>query len=462
MVNNQEADIMSLSIEKGKQKVDEFALWAKLEIPKEEGPEEEEGNMDIGDDQKIGVEINNGTQRVCQFCHKVFNSGKALGGHMRIHVQPANKKDPVFKARQTIKSKEQNSRDEKVKKTTCIICGKDFPSMKSLFGHMRCHPERDWRGINPPSNTSSSSSSLSEIDDDDKKLPSSRAVDLMESLSGWTVTARRGRKSLIGTSSSEISSLEDDIELLDAVNDLMMLSRGDPRESGRQKLGESEGANSFCKDKDVEKADQEMLEDLEQNYFSDDDQMDSKDQGMNDTNTKILVNNNKKKRKKMKLCDLEMDKNGSPVTSDKYKCSTCDKSFSTYQALGGHRSSHNKFTIVIRNSIEEYCCINPSNHPIAQVEENNKICSKNYSTTEGLGEGPSSTRQVPLVNDEAKSVLDFDLNELPPPEDETMCTWCMMVVQKGAVINCRRRIMKGMKDGKSNNPLTSDNQHNTS
>lgn len=23
--------------------------------------------------------------------------------------------------------------------------------MKSLFGHMRCHPERNWRGMNSPS-----------------------------------------------------------------------------------------------------------------------------------------------------------------------------------------------------------------------------------------------------------------------------------------------------------------------
>jgi hypothetical protein len=27
--------------------------------------------------------------------------------------------------------------------------GKQFPSWKALFGHMRCHPERQWRGITP-------------------------------------------------------------------------------------------------------------------------------------------------------------------------------------------------------------------------------------------------------------------------------------------------------------------------
>ncbi|EPS65907.1 zinc finger family protein, partial [Genlisea aurea] len=36
--------------------------------------------------------------------------------------------------------------------TPCPECYRTFWSWKALFGHMRCHPKRQYRGINPPEN----------------------------------------------------------------------------------------------------------------------------------------------------------------------------------------------------------------------------------------------------------------------------------------------------------------------
>ncbi|KAK6118650.1 hypothetical protein DH2020_047563 [Rehmannia glutinosa] len=58
-------------------------------------------------------------------------------------------------------------------RAACILCPKKFSSWKALYGHMRCHPERPYRGIKPPPNfrpqppppeASTSSSTVTEED----------------------------------------------------------------------------------------------------------------------------------------------------------------------------------------------------------------------------------------------------------------------------------------------------------
>ncbi|CAK7331883.1 unnamed protein product [Dovyalis caffra] len=163
--------------------------------------------------------------RVCEYCGKEFSSGKAWGGHKRHHLK--NDKDlkksrkleltkihrEKMKKHESKSAKSDSSRCNTIKAgdvsvsnggtPTCCLCGKIFPSMNSLFGHMRFHPDRGWKGTQPPSSSDkhSCSSGLSEaaagLEVDQIGLSMEKGldagVDLLTSLSSWPKREKRGR-----------------------------------------------------------------------------------------------------------------------------------------------------------------------------------------------------------------------------------------------------------------------------
>lgn len=92
--------------------------------------------------------------------------------------------------------------EEKSTKCKCKVCNREFNSIKALYGHMRSHPDRSWKGIQPPISIASSSSSSSS-----SPLPS------------WSLTAKRGCKGIScvtaapSSSSSRSSSSETEAKL---------------------------------------------------------------------------------------------------------------------------------------------------------------------------------------------------------------------------------------------------------
>ncbi|WCJ20574.1 C2H2-type zinc finger family protein [Euphorbia peplus] len=125
---------------------------------------------------------------ICEYCGKRFTSGKAWGGHKRHHLQMERKQQLEVKLFK--KKKQQHCRaiyagDVSIKDGTpvCCLCYKVFPSLNSLFGHMRFHPERDWRGIQPPK-------AEAEAGIQEKK---GRTIDLLSDLVGWRMKDKRGR-----------------------------------------------------------------------------------------------------------------------------------------------------------------------------------------------------------------------------------------------------------------------------
>ncbi|XP_022754082.1 uncharacterized protein LOC111302427 [Durio zibethinus] len=196
-------------------------------------------------------------QHICPVCSKVFTSGKALGGHIRIHMKVSknglhrkiSKLQPRTihraKAKQRISKmvspKATDGADlplndqEGNEKVSCCICKKDFRSMKSLFGHMKNHPERSWRGIRPPpSDKNSCCSSVSENDEAlevdqiscAKEKRSVTGSDLLKSLPKWTNTAKRYGK-----------FTSDENEIPQAAYCLMMLAQGDSFDLGQSSVG---------------------------------------------------------------------------------------------------------------------------------------------------------------------------------------------------------------------------------
>ncbi|CAI9088108.1 OLC1v1022353C1 [Oldenlandia corymbosa var. corymbosa] len=274
--------------------------WAEEEeeVAEEESPAKQNQNNTEDNATAAAAAATVTLARICQVCGKGFKSGKALGGHMRVHFQP--NKDLIFTTKKLnqqqplmIKKLKKPKREKRPeffvnKKPTyyyyssykssqseldgldhedypCSICGKNFPSMKSLSGHMRCHPEREWRGIQPPSfsplssvhnnnnKLGSPSSSVSdpdqpqyssndEDDDDDDDDDDDMHVvddpekgdetdDLSKSLGNcWSVTAKRGRKAIFDMKGKEEAADEDDdeqgIKERNAIFQLMSLARG--------------------------------------------------------------------------------------------------------------------------------------------------------------------------------------------------------------------------------------------
>ncbi|KAL0759900.1 hypothetical protein Bca101_076050 [Brassica carinata] len=98
-----------------------------------------------------------------------------------------------------------------------------------------------------------------------------------------------------------------------------------------------------------------------------------------------------------------------------YKCSVCDKSFSSYQALGGHKASHptTASAVTTGSGKSHVCSICQKSFPSGQALGGHKRChyeGNSVSNSEGAG----STSHV------SSSHRGFDLNIPPIPEFSTV------------------------------------------
>ncbi|KAL2536200.1 Zinc finger protein ZAT5 [Forsythia ovata] len=126
------------------------------------------------------------------------------------------------------------------------------------------------------------------------------------------------------------------------------------------------------------------------------------------------------------------------ITQYVYECKTCNRTFPSFQALGGHRASHKKpksTTDVDHNKEETKLIITPPPSIQSYSKLDNKpkihecsICGSEFSSGQALGghmrrhrTAPNTTRtayESSHVSEKPRNILALDLNLPAPPEDD--------------------------------------------
>ncbi|KAL4633556.1 hypothetical protein ACB092_04G131300 [Castanea dentata] len=396
---------------------------------------------------------------MCKFCSKTFPCGRSLGGHMRSHLtnNSAEKEKKLSKTKLSPSKKGRKHTNaelgvepetqagyrlrENPKKTKrladssentfslynrfCKECGKEFQSWKALFGHMKCHSEKE--------------KGSSSLDDQDSWTSANHKLVIDSQSDNETTAPNKKRRSerrttrytagatssslSVANASSSVSEIEQEQE--EVAMCLMMLSRDVGHWGGLNSAAESSDNNSvyleapesfqtnlitkivgktsvFNGNKifQVKKLSDKKLElgnlDFDNSrtlprmietevstdgIFKNDMMKKSQETASDQAQLASLKCNSSKKKvrdsynpelssdplKKFNTNDLDSEFCKSSHKRSKFECTTCNKVFHSYQALGGHRASHKKikgcFATRIEgseNSIETEISLDPS------------------------------------------------------------------------------------------------------
>ncbi|KAI9070617.1 hypothetical protein K1719_047420 [Acacia pycnantha] len=363
--------------------------------------------------------------RICDFCGKEFKSGKALGGHRRYHIQAQRKME---EQRKSI----GNPNDSSGRCCRCLVCNKDFPSEKSLCGHMRSHPDRDWRGMNPPFVTtenalsSSSSSELIKEQDHQNHNKSSSPSTSEKSLSvpvdpsssssetSWLKKDMRGRKRIGEAEAAHIAALTlMDMHLFGNYHLPHRLPTREPTPEKaavlpvkKRKKNVMQNHVAGCTSSSSPAGTKGTDNCKEKIEGSDENEELKADMKV------ISLKKEKKNLNKMKLklgpemikSEEETVKQEEVKPSQSHVCDICNQSFSSFQALGGHKTKHRKNIVKSMKGKEVV-----EQRQEDQVEEEDKIC---------INGALSGEEAAALTSSEERLLISSNVNENKNNEEE--------------------------------------------
>lgn len=258
--------------------------------------------------------------------HATLRGGEEEDDHVLEEKLPENTlliriKRPTMDHRHANESPEDAERVDSSKRgrgsrkaPTCPECGKSFPSDKSLFGHLRCHPERNYRGVNPPP---------------PKTLPETK----------WP-TAKRGRKRL-----PEAHSEDDDPEAA-AANILLLLAADAqhqlPIPQASNFDDKSDGKDNSLwrhkRDNKTKTSDESAAASPRSRRYQC--SLCSKTFASHQALGGHRASHNKNKGANIEEAPVASEDDGEGAAQAEHRCKCCNMTFATGQALGGHQRRH--------------------------------------------------------------------------------------------------------------------------
>ncbi|KAE9602201.1 hypothetical protein Lal_00049526 [Lupinus albus] len=379
---------------------------------------------------------------VCKFCSKSFPCGRSLGGHVRTHISnlSSSSAETEDKEKEKVGGSEagttintgyglrenpkktwrianSTSEDTLLTLTTdklCRECGKGFQSWKALFGHMKCHSDKE-RVSNNNNNNSLVEDQDSVTNNNTRSSHNQKLV--LDSQSDNEATApskrrrskRRRTRYIVGSANPSFSSSlsEAEQEQEDGAMSLIMLSRDLSPWSGlnsfahhlshnnsayfqpssseiatmikqsekKLEFGNFASGNLNSKGKFSEPLAAEFIKNVKDNKCELD-YVSALEHGKDIVNRSESVLSKSNITNKYNSINTEFFSselkskslyNWAEKASEaaefsknthkrgKFECGTCNKIFHSYQALGGHRASHkrNKSCFVTRKESSE-------------------------------------------------------------------------------------------------------------